>query len=39
VSVIIGPGGAVVMTAGQTAKQESLQEILDLARKLESAMN
>ena len=39
VSVIIGPGGAVVMTAGKTAEQESLQEILDLARRLESAVN
>jgi hypothetical protein len=38
VSVIIGAGGAVVLT-GKTAEHELLQDILDLARKLESAVN
>lgn len=38
VSVIIGPGGAVVLTE-KTAEHELLQDILDLARKLESAVN
>jgi hypothetical protein len=36
-NVIIGPGGAVVMT-GQTAEPEVLQDILELSRKLESSM-
>jgi hypothetical protein len=36
VSVIIGAGGAVVLT-GKTAEHELLQDILDLARKLEAA--
>jgi hypothetical protein len=35
-SVIIGPGGAVVLTR-QTDQPELLQDVLDLARKLESA--
>lgn len=34
-SVIIGPGGAVVLT-GRTAEPERLQGLLELARKLES---
>jgi hypothetical protein len=38
VSVIIGPGGAVVLTE-KTAEHELLQDILDLARKLESVVN
>jgi hypothetical protein len=37
VSVIIGPGGAVVLME-KTAEHELLQDILDLARKLESAV-
>jgi hypothetical protein len=37
VSVIIGPGGAVVLSA-RTAEPERLQELLELARKLESAV-
>ncbi len=35
-SVIIGPGGAVVLT-GRTAEHERLQDLVELARKLESA--
>lgn len=37
-SVIIGPGGAVVLT-GRTAEHDQLQDLLELARKLESAVN
>ena len=36
-SVIIGPGGAVVLT-GRTAEHERLQDLVELARKLESAV-
>lgn len=36
-SVIIGPGGAVVMT-GRTAEPERLQDLMELARKLDSAV-
>jgi hypothetical protein len=38
VSVIIGPGGAVVLT-GHTAEHDQLQDVLELARKLEAAVN
>jgi hypothetical protein len=37
VSVIIGPGGAVVLT-GKTAEHALLQDLLELARKLDLAM-
>jgi hypothetical protein len=36
-SITIGPGGAVVLT-GRTAEHERLQDIMELARKLESAV-
>jgi len=37
VSVIIGPGGAVVLT-GRIAEHGRLQDLVELARKLESAV-
>jgi len=37
VSITIGPGGAVVLT-GSTLEHERLQNLIDLARRIESAV-
>jgi hypothetical protein len=37
INVIIGPGGAVVLT-GRIAEHEMLKDLVELARKLESAV-
>ena len=37
VSVYIGPGGIVVLT-GHTVEHERLQELIDLARRIEAAV-